>query len=75
VNNCQGANLIIPLECSPKLQDDPLQQKKTWVKVGEAIWDFMQERVNKPRPRIKFPPKSSGKMFLMFDAFTLLTNR
>ena len=40
---------------------------------GDAIWDFITARAKRPLPLIMFSVKSSGRMFLMLDAFTLFT--
>ena len=44
----------------------------TDVKMGAAACAFMDERAKRPRPRMRFSPKSSGTRFLMFDVLILL---
>jgi hypothetical protein len=46
----------------------------TEVKPGDAIWLFMTERANRPRPRTRFSPNISGRMFFRLAVFTWRRN-
>lgn len=48
----------------------PMRAAKMGVKGSEAAWAFMIERANRPRPRMRFSPNSSGTTCLMLAVLT-----